>query len=154
MTTLETKCLGVCYIGQHIKKTGYVLLRFAIEKAKGWHVQVEPPFIPISNEEMKTRGLSLMLAHLHNIPDSNSCKQLSYFDEVTKKVMSKLKRNHVLVSVELLLNDYEELKMIPLHAGHGLGRFDTRAEEVRIFPLPMTNETFIAHLTEALEIAS
>ena len=134
MSALATECLGVCEIGRHIKKTGYVLLRSVRDKAKGWFVQIEPPFIPISNEEMEVRGLSILLEQLRNAPDLDSCKQLSYFDEATKKTMSKLKRNHVLVKLELLLKDYEEIKMIPLHAAHGLARFDMRAEEVRIFP--------------------
>jgi hypothetical protein len=154
MTTSETECLGVCDVGQHIKKTGYVLLKFAYDKAKGWFTQVEPPFIPISNEEMEARGLSIVLEHLRNASRSDSSKPLSYFDDTTKKTMSKLKQNHVLVNLELLLNDFEEIKMIPLHAVHGLGKFDRRAEEVRRFRLPMTNQTFMTHLAEAFEIAS
>lgn len=154
MTATETECLGVCDIGQHVKKTGYVLLKFARDKAKGWFTQVEPPFISISNEEMEARGLSIVLENLRDTSNTDSHKQLSYFDEATKKIMTKLKRNHVLVHLSLLLSDYEEMQMIPLHAAHGLGRFDRRSEEIRNFKLPMTNQAFMTHLAEAFEIAS
>jgi hypothetical protein len=150
MTATDTRVLGVCEIGQHIKKTGYVLLRYAYERTRGWHVQIEPLFTSISNEEMAQHGLSAVLDLLRNTPDSDSCKAVSYFDETTKKQISRLKRNHVFVNLELLRSDREEMKMIPLHGG----RSERRAEEVRVFPLPTTNEEFMKPLAEALEVAS
>jgi len=147
------ECLGLCYIGQHVKKTGYILLRFVN------NVLIEP-FISISNEEMETHGLSDVLDHLHKTPDSDSYKKISMFDEGTKKLMYKLKRNHLLVSISLLRSleqdlsdDHQEMEMIPLHAEHGW-QFGRRVEEIRKFRLPATNQIFIDHLFEALEMAS
>jgi len=71
------------------------------------------------------------------------------------KDLLKLKRTHPLVSVELLRtkDGGEEIKIEPLHAGHGW-KFDSEQEEIRTFPAPMTNESFLKALDEALEIAS
>jgi hypothetical protein len=86
---------------------------------------------------------------------TSTAKALSFLDEATKKEMLKLKRKHVLVSITLLLprDGVEQMKMIPFHGRRGFN-FDARAEEVRVFPLPKTNDEFLKNLNEALDIAS
>jgi hypothetical protein len=147
------ECLGLCYIGHHVKKTGYILLRLV-------NNALIEPFISISGEEMETHGLPVVIDHLRKTPDSGSYKEVSMFDEGTKKLMYKLKRNHLLVSISLLRSleqdlsdDHEEIEMIPLHSEHGW-QFSRRAEEIRKFRLPMTNQAFMNDLSEALEMAS
>lgn len=153
MNSLLTDCLGICDIGQNIKKTGYVLLRYVS------NVMIEP-FISISNEEMQANGISIVLDNLRKTPVPNSYKKVSMFDAGTKKLMYKLKKSHLLVSLSLLKklnpesqNIHEELKMTPLHAKHGW-QFGTRKEEIHRLPLPILNHLFMRHLAEAFEIAS
>ena len=151
MNKLFVESLGVCYFGQHVKKTGYVLLRFVD------HILVEP-FIPVSNREMEARGLSLLLNYLRNSPDS--FKEVCMFDEAIKKLMLKFKKNHLLISIGLskildsnLRDIYEEVEIIPLHAERGW-QFGRRSEEIRKYRLPMANSKFMTHLSAALEMAS
>jgi hypothetical protein len=146
------KTLGLCYIGQHVKKVGFVLLQFASDGGAYPSLSMVGPVVSISNEVMENDGLAAVLHYLRNPPAPDS-KRLCFHEEATKKEMSKIKRNHVLVSVELLKGESEEMKLIPLHAGRGW-QFDARAEEVRVFPLPASNTGFMKHLNEALEMAS
>lgn len=145
------KAVGLCYIGQDVKKSGYVLLQFASDGGAYPSFSMVGPVVSILNEVMENDGLPTVLRYLCNSPGPES-KTLCFHEEATKKEMSKIKRNHVLVSVELLKGDAEEMKMIPLHAGRGW-QFDVRAEEVRMFPLPKSNDEFMRHLNEALELA-
>ena len=142
----KSKSLGLCHIGQHVKKTGYLLLRFA-----GIHL-VEP-LVPISNKEMESDGLSFVLENLRTTHKLDASKKSSFFGEAGHKALLKLKRDYLFVSVALSLSDQEELKIVPLHAGRGWS-FVGRKEETQDFPLPITNQMFTAHLTEAFEIAS
>lgn len=137
--------LGLCDLGQHVNKTGYVLLQYASG------VLVEP-IIPISNQEMDSSGISMVLDYIRHPPGPDS-KQMNYFDEATKKKQLKIKRDFTLITLSLELGEGEELKVAPLHAGHGWS-FDCRADEIRIFPLPMTNEKFLEVLRDAFEVAS
>ena len=143
--------LGTCYVGRHVNGDRFVLLMFAFDRGLGVHFLIGP-IVPIPNQEMQNNGFSVVLSHLRNIPILDP-KKLSDVEKIPDKDLSKLKRNHVLVSVELLKSDIEEMKMIPLHAGRGW-QFDARAEEVRLFPLPTSNAEFIQHLSEALNTAS
>jgi hypothetical protein len=138
--------LGNCHVGQHIKKTGYLLFRILSN-------HFVEPFISISNEEMEARGLLIMMDHLRNEPNSDSYRRMNFDNAATKKTMLKIKRNHVFVSILLLLSDREELEILPLHFNRGWS-LSGRSQEVRMFSLPMTNQEFTARLAEAFEIAS
>lgn len=146
------KTRGLCYIGQHVKKAGYVLLQFASDGGAYPSFSMVGPVVSILNEVMENDGLPTVLRYLRNPPAPES-KRLCFHEGATKKEMSKIKRDHVLVSVELLKNDIEEMKLIPLHGGRGW-QFDAQAEEVRVFPLPTSNAEFMQRLKEALELAS
>ena len=146
MSEPRPEVLGTCHVGQHIKKTGYLLFRYVSN-------HLIEPLISVSNEEMEADGLSLVLGHLRNKLNLDSCKKMDFDDEATKKTMFKIKRNHVLISILLLLSDREELKITPLHFNRGWS-LSGRSEEVRMFSLPMTNRGFTARLAEAFEIAS
>jgi hypothetical protein len=145
------KVLGICYIGRHVKSDDFILLRFAVEKFRGIHFLIGP-VTSISNQQMKMDGLSAVINQLRTTPVL-SPKELSAEQQVSDKELLKLKQKHSLASIELLEQDIEEIKMIPLHAGRGW-RFDAHAEEVRTFSLPISNDEFMNHLTEALEMAS
>jgi hypothetical protein len=147
----ERNLFGTCYVGRHVNGARFVLLKFAFDEGLGVHFLIGP-IVPILNQEMEKDGLSIVLNQLRNIPILDP-KQLSDAEQIPDKDLLKLKRNHVLVSVELLKSDIEEMKMIPLHAGRG-SRFDAQAEEVQLFPLPTSNCEFMQHLKEALDIAS
>lgn len=110
------------------------------------------PVIHISEAAMTQRGLETVLRHLRDGP-APDCTPFSFKDPTTKKEMLKLKREHCLVDIELLESDRPEMKIFPLHAGHGFA-FDKHAEEARMFPLPETNDEFMKTLGEALEVAT
>jgi hypothetical protein len=143
--------LGTCYVGRHTKENRFLLLKFARDQKLGIHFLIGP-IVSISGSEMERDGLSVVLNHLRNIPVLDS-KRLSDTEQIPEKELSKVKRNHVLASVELLKSDVDEMKMIPLHAGRGW-QFDRYVEEVRLFPLPASNAEFMQRLNEALELAS
>jgi hypothetical protein len=143
--TAKRRFIGQCYIGQHARKSDYVLLQFRDS------VMVSPT-VHISKEEMSQRGLPSVIRYLRDGPASE-CTPISFKDPATKKDMLKLKREHALVSVELSESDLCEMKLIPLHAGHGWA-FDAHADEVRTLPLPGTNDGFLKILGEALEVAT
>jgi len=143
------KHISTCYIGQHVKQRDYVLLQF--RESERFASTMVGPVIHISNKEMAERGLAIVLHHLRDGP-APVCQPICFADAETKKEMLKLKREHVLVDFELLESDQFELKVIPLHRGHGW-RFEAIADEVRTFPLPKTNGEFLKLLGEALETA-
>jgi hypothetical protein len=145
MSELRPEVLGSCDIGQHIKKTGYLLFRYVSNR-------LIEPLISISNQEMETEGLSLVLGHLRQKLNLESCKKMDFDDEATKKAMFKIKNNHVLVSIQLLLSDREELNIMPLHFRRGWAL--EGHSEAWNYLLPMTNQEFISRLAEAFEIAS
>jgi hypothetical protein len=95
---------------------------------------------------------------MRHSPDSY--KEVCMVDKATKKLMLKLKKNHLLISIGLskildsnLSDIYEEVEIIPLHAEHGW-QFGRRSEEIRKYRLPIANSTFVTYLSEALEMAS
>jgi hypothetical protein len=146
MNSKTPRHIGHCLIGKHVKKPDYVLLRFR-------DITMVAPKIIIQKDEMEERGLFTILQHLHDGPPSD-CVPFSFKDPTTRKEMLKLKREHLLVTVELFESDgCEMMKIIPMHSKHGFS-FDTFAEEVRIFPSPKKNGEFIGLLAEALEVAN
>lgn len=142
---MNKKFLGLCNLGQHVRKTGYVLLQYASG------VLVEP-IIPISNQEMDSKGISMVLDYIRR-PPGPEARHMNYFDEADKKKQLKIKRDFALITLSLLQGDTEELKVVPMHFGRGWS-FDCRADEVRVFPLPITNEKFLEVLRDAFEVAS
>ncbi len=142
---MRKKFLGLCDLGQHVNKTGYVLLQYAC------NILVEP-IIPISNKEMDSNGIFMVLGYIRN-PPGQEAKQMNYFDEGTKKKQLKIKRDFTLITLSLLQGETEELEVIPLHAGRGWS-FDRHADEIRLFPLPITNEKFLEVLRDAFEVAT
>ncbi len=145
LTKVTRRFIGQCYIGQHARKRDYVLLQFKDNVMVG-------PVIHIPEAAMTQHGLETVLRHLRDGP-ARDCTPFSFQDPTTKKEMLKLKREHCLVVVVLLESDQPEMKMIPLHAGHGFA-FDSHADEVCVFPLPKTNDEFVNTLGEALEVAT
>jgi hypothetical protein len=146
------RVLGMCYVGRHIKDRGFVILQFKSSAEEYPLFSMVGPVVFISNEDMYEHGLSIVLQHSRNALFSTA-EKLCFFEEKTKKEMSKLKRNHVLVSVKILGSDIEQMKITPLHVGRGW-RTDVHAEEVQTFPVPKTNNEFLGQMNEAFETAS
>lgn len=141
--------VGSCYMGVNREKTNYVLLQFAKEVTKGFSF-IYPPILFFSHEEMSKNGLSLILSNLRNRPTLVSAST----PEIPREELLKIKRTHPLVDIELLrTNNGEEIKLMPLHARRGWA-FDVETEEIRYHSLPMTNESFMKALDEALEAAT
>ena len=144
------KTCELCYLGQHVSEGGYVLLPFASN-------HLVEPVSSISQGEMDSNGVSIVLNSLRNPP--MGAKVMSFSDAETKKRMLKLKRDHVLINLCLLRTASpassvtEELEFFPLHGKPGFS-FETRAEDRRLVPLPITNEQFLEHLRVAFEVAS
>jgi len=141
----------MCYIGRHIKMTGFVVLTFELDADVGVYFMTGP-VNAVSNQEIEDSGLSITLSKLRNTAVSR-LKELTAERKISEKDLAKIKQKYVLVSVELLKSNIEEMKMIPLHAGRGW-QFDVLGEEVRLFPLPASNDEFMQRLNEALELAS
>lgn len=138
--------LGTCQLGRHATKGGYLLLRYPAGVLTG-------PIIRVSQEEMQSNGISIVLDHLRHPPRATA-KKMSHFDEATKKMMLKIKRDFVLVTMSIIEDcGQQELKIIPLHAGRGWS-FETRVEEIVRAQLPIANEQFLRVIGEAFEIAT
>ena len=146
------KVIGTCELGRHVKRIGYVLLRYRSGGVgRPWY-GVEP-VVPITNEVMHTTGLEVILQNLRMEPGPE-LHVMRFNDEPTHRNMLKLKREHELIMMHLLsTEEREELEIKPMHARHGW-RFDIRKEEIRIVPLPLSNSRFLELLDEAFEIAT
>ena len=141
---------GLCYLGRNVSKSGYVYLRFVPRSGGG--AKLVRPVVLISEEEMKRGGLSRVLNLLRS-GAGPECEPVSFLNHAHKAEMLKLKREHELILLRVLQGDTSEMKIIPLHARRGW-QFDRFTNEVRVYPLPKSNEDFVRILTEAFEIAS
>lgn len=137
--------VGQCYLGQHVRGSGYVYLPFV-------SFTLVEPFIEISNDEMRKEGLSILLHWLRKGPNPGY-RNVSLFDLSTKNKMLKLKKENSIVSVELLQGTCPEMKVVPLHFGRGWS-IDMLKEEIRFIKLPTTNERFFQEMKELFEMAS
>jgi len=137
--------LGTCNLGFRATTGDYILLKYRSG------VMVEP-IVSISCPEMKSNGLSIVLDILRNPPGPDA-KEMSNFDEKTKKSLLKIKRDYALITMSLLQNDFQELKIIPLHAGRGWS-FERHTDEICHLQLPITNEQFLKTIRDAFEIAT
>jgi hypothetical protein len=147
----DERCVGLCYVGRHINKQKFVLLKFAVDELRGFRVLVGP-IVTVPDHEMKAAGISKVMSLLRETPVVRSNELLTEKRQAAAK-LSKLKSNHELVEVQLLENRGEKLMILPLHAARGL-RFGRSPDEIREFPLPISNDEFMARLSEAFEIAT
>ncbi len=151
MTAARKKVVGRCYVGQHHTKGDYIIMRFA-HNASGGADFMYGPVVRVSATEMAQAGLGIVLSHICRPPSLNP-RALLPSQEIPQREALKLKREHPLVAVYLKEGENLEIKLCPLHAGHGW-RFDARPEEFRTLPLPVSNDDFMRFLAEALEIAT
>lgn len=143
--------IGISIIGRHVKRPGFVLLRFARDSDTGGTFLINP-ILTLSVAEMKRDGISRALSELRSMPAISPSKMGSG-SAPSSKVVSKVKRDHELVQLVLLGDESEVLEIVPLHSRHGW-RFDVNPEEIRTVRLPLSNEEFIRILDDVFEIAT
>jgi len=145
--------VGLCYIGISREKTDYVILPFAEDISRGTSV-LHAPVIPFAESKMAQEGCSFLTEHLRNRPKMDAAG-IDSLPKPSKPELKKLNQTYRFCQITLLKVSgvQEEIKIMPLHAKRGWN-FDVKAEEIRFYPLPMTNEKFVEALNAALKIAT
>jgi hypothetical protein len=152
MEVAMTVVLGACQLARHVINGSYILLRYSFNEQNGFDVLVEP-FIEIDKETFQQRGYAVVLGSLHS-PVGLNFKEVSYFDNHTKRKLLELKRKHLLLYISLSAGDQgEEMKIIPEHGQHGW-RFTRFPDEIRTYRLPITQASFIEAIGQAFGIAN
>lgn len=142
--------IGICYLGQHVKNGGYILLQFGRDKLLFLLIA---PAVTIPREKFEADGISFVLSHLGN-PVNVKRGELHQSQKIPNEELLKIKRNHLLAEVSLMKDDVvEKLRIVPLHGRRGF-QFDINSDEVKLLPLPMANGEFISYLKTTFEIAS
>ena len=152
MSDCEMAYTGLCYVGRHVTRSDYILLRFGTDPRTGTHFGVGP-VVSLSNEEMERKGLGEVIKAIRDSPAKGRALAEMPGDIPLEELL-RIKRKHTIVDVGL----YEgwgrsELRMSPMHAGRGW-HFMEWPEELVVLPLPASNAEFKRALDEALEVAS
>lgn len=144
-----TKAIGVCYVGKHISKKTFIILRFTEDTSRpGIFVQVGIG-TTVSEEEMNENGGFFILRMLGDQPPFAPLNE-----QIVNREMLRVKREHALVSVSLNeISGRQEIEIVPLHGKRGW-KFESYGDEIRKIQLPFTNTEFVKCLREALEIAT
>jgi len=102
---------------------------------------------------MEGDGIAVVLEELRS--DHVSSQSGPSEDTVpSQRELDRLKRENEINCIDLLDNNGEMLKIIPLHAGRSWKHYDAVPEEIRIHRLPISNREFMRILDEAFEIST
>jgi hypothetical protein len=100
---------------------------------------------------MRQSALNIVMRFLRHEPEPEA-RSASFFEPDIREQMLRLKREYLLVDVELSAERCP-LKLMPFHPGRGW-RFDVEPSEIKRFRLPVKSKVFSQALEDCFEAAT